>query len=242
MRLQIHGTVAELGDAADCQVIVIVNASSDEHAEQLARKVINGGLDVSEIACDGCSHPVDDCDCNDAADEPITEDWLRDVGFKWHQFGRQPDKHWLLWLGGALGQDRITSSEDLGIELAPAWWPNRNGDPVGDVGAWHCWLRGDTAGRYHRFIHVRLLRSQAELIDLVASLSGQSWDPANHFFGSIHTPQNAERIRRDFDRPDRQLTTGAPPYARWHEIEKDDTRGRALPEHMQAHADRQAGE
>lgn len=35
-------------------------------------------------------------------DDPITEEWLKSVGFKWHQFDRQPDKHWLLWLGGGL--------------------------------------------------------------------------------------------------------------------------------------------
>ena len=174
------------------------------------------------------------------SEESITEDWLREAGFKWHQFDRQPQKHWLLWLGNAAGQDRITSSEDLGIELAPAWWPNRHGDDVGNLGAWHCWLRSDTAGRYHRFIHIRYLRTRYELIDLVEALTGQVWDPMNHLFGSVHTPQNAERLRRDFDRLDRQLTTGAPVHARWYDVEKDDTRGRALPEHLQAHADQKS--
>ena len=32
-------------------------------------------------------------------DLPLTEEWLKENGFKWHQFDRQPDKHWLLWLG-----------------------------------------------------------------------------------------------------------------------------------------------
>ena len=35
----------------------------------------------------------------------ITEDWLKANDFKWHQFDRMPDKHWLLWIGGALRSD-----------------------------------------------------------------------------------------------------------------------------------------
>lgn len=31
----------------------------------------------------------------------ITEDWLRDCGFKWEQHERQPAKHWVLWIGVA---------------------------------------------------------------------------------------------------------------------------------------------
>jgi hypothetical protein len=34
-------------------------------------------------------------------DEPISEAWLKAAGFKWSQLDRQPDKHWILWLGGA---------------------------------------------------------------------------------------------------------------------------------------------
>jgi hypothetical protein len=36
--------------------------------------------------------------------EPITEEWLREVGFRWYQFDLQPDKQWLLWLGTALAE------------------------------------------------------------------------------------------------------------------------------------------
>lgn len=169
----------------------------------------------------------------------ISEDWLRDVGFKWHQLDRQPAKHWLLWLGNAAGhRNRFTGLEDMGIELAPSWWKNVHGNDVGDVGSWYCWLRSDTAGRYHRFIHIRHLDSRAELIRLIESLAGQTWDPDNHFYGSMQTPENAERIRQDLKRFDQQLTTGAPPSVRWFDVEKDDTRGRALPEHLEDHARR----
>jgi hypothetical protein len=146
---------------------------------------------------------------------------------------RQPDKHWLLWLGGAI-QDRITSFEDLGIEIAPRWWKNRNGDDVGEVGSWHCWLRADTSGRYHRFLHIRPLRTAAEVIQVVEALTGQPWDTTNHLGGSVYHPKHAESIRRDLERFDHRIREG---NAKWSEVEKDDTRGRALPEHMQAHAD-----
>lgn len=154
--------------------------------------------------------------------ELITEDWLKSVGFKWHQFDRQPNKHWLLWIGGSVG-DRITSFEDMGVELAPTM--NRD--------SWFCWLRSDTAGRYHRFIHIRHIRTQDELIRIVEALTGRDWNPDNNLFGSMHSPENAERIRQDIGRLDHKVREMSSP---WADVEKDDTMGRALPEHMEAHA------
>lgn len=161
---------------------------------------------------------------------PITEDWLRDVGFKWHEFERQNAHHWLLWLGDAI-PDSVTCHEDMGIELAPGWWKNRNGDDVGSLGKWFCWFRSDGAGRYHRFIHVRHLATAGEVILLCEAITGQPWNPANHIYGSAHTPERADRIRRDLDRVDVRMREE--PWRKWYEVERDDTRGRALPEHMQ---------
>jgi len=152
--------------------------------------------------------------------EPITAEWLKSVGFRWHQFDRQPDKHWLLWLGGAI-EDRMGDYEDLGIELAPGGYHS----------GWYCWLRADTSGRYHRFLHVRHLHTTADVEQLVAALTGQSWDPNNHLHGSAHTPKRAEWLRRDMERLDHRIREG---NHKWAEVEKDDSRGRALPEHMQA--------
>lgn len=165
------------------------------------------------------------------ADE-ITEDWLREVGFKWHQFERQPNKQWLLWLGDAMNGGGFSSFEDIGVELAAGAYDHK----CDDHDAWFCWLRGDSAHRYHRFIHVRHLRYRHELIRLVEGLTGQTWNPANHLYGSIRTPQQAERIRReDSARIDRMEKWQQRPA--WAEVEKDDTRGRALPEHMQGAID-----
>lgn len=167
-------------------------------------------------------------------DEPITEEWLKTVGFKWHEFERQSSKHWLLWLGGGLKQKpTLTSFEDIGIELAPGWWHNRDGERVGDAD-WFCWLRSDAAGRYHRFIHLRHLSTQDDLIKLVEAISGWPWTPENHLYGSLHSPENAARIRKDCERADRRLVEESGPHHKWAEIEKDDTRGRALPEHVTA--------
>lgn len=156
-------------------------------------------------------------------EEPITEDWLKSIGFKWHEFERQNAKHWLLWLGGGLRQKpSLTDVEDIGIELSPGWR---------DEQEWFCWLRSDAAGRYHRFIHLRHVTTRGDVIGLVEAISGRPWTPENHIYGSLHSPEAAERIRRDLQRPDQRLRFSAP---RWAEIEKDDGRGRALPEHMTA--------
>lgn len=159
--------------------------------------------------------------------DPITEDWLKSAGFKWHQFDRQPDRHWLLWLGAGLRErPSMTSYEDLGLELAPNIAPRDGG-----MREWFCWLRSDAAGRYHRFIHLRHLATTGDVINLVRAISGRPWTPADHLYGSLHSPENAARIRSDRERLDQRLMREGP---KWSEVEKDDSRGRALPEHMQA--------
>jgi len=154
------------------------------------------------------------------SDEPITEDWLREVGFKWHQFDRQPDKHWLLWLGRAI-DDRMTGAEDLGLEVAPI----RHDDE------WFCWLRSDACYRYHRFIHLRHLKTRGELIAIVSALTGKPWNPVLHIFGMAHSERSAEWIAQERSRLDLVLYERGPA---WYDSEKDQDRGRPLVEHMEA--------
>ena len=162
---------------------------------------------------------------NEEYSQPITEDWLKESGFKWRQFDRQSNKHWVLWLGDSMGMH--VSFEDIGIELQHCNWR--------DEDWWYCWLRSDTAGRYHRFIHVRRLVTRAELIRLIEGLTGQDWNPENNIYGSMRMKEYAQEVRREAERFDKQMLFGSSP---WHEIEKDDTRGRALPEHYEEHENR----
>jgi len=158
-------------------------------------------------------------------DDPITEDWLKASGFKWHQHDRQTGKHWLLWMGDTGG--RHSGFEDIGIEVATMRYKNSKGDTLGDD-AWFVWLRSDTAGRYYRFIHVRHMRLQIELVRLVEAISGQVWDTDNHFYGAVMTQERAARYRQDEERFDQRVRA----MDKMNEIERDDSRGRALPEHM----------
>ena len=80
--------------------------------------------------------------------ETTTEDWLRAVGFKWHELPRSGGKHWILWFG-ALHSTFLASFEDVGIEVAAR-----------TDGEWHCWLRSDFARKYGRFIHIRPITYQ----------------------------------------------------------------------------------
>lgn len=164
---------------------------------------------------------------------PITEEWLKEVGFKWHQLERQPSKHWVLWLGGAVAGDEIsfTSFDDIGIEVADMRYRNSAGDVVGRD-AWFVWFRGDSSGRYHRFIHVRHMRWRHELIKLVEAVGGQDWNPEHHLYGQVRTPKQAALLREREERLDRRLARDGYP---WSEVEKDDSRGGALPEHLEAH-------
>jgi hypothetical protein len=72
------------------------------------------------------------------------------------------------------------------------------------------------------------------VIRLVEAISGRPWAPENHIYGSLHSPTNADRIRLDLQRLDQRMIHESSPFNKWADIEKDDTRGRALPEHMTA--------
>lgn len=157
-------------------------------------------------------------DNSDELDLPITTEWLKEVGFRWHQFDRQPERQWLLWIGQLLG-DGLHSYEDVGIELAPKL--------TGD--GWHCWIRSDAAGLYHRFIHIRYLKTRRGLIGLFEGMTGYSWVPENHIGGVANTPAAAKLIRDEYDRLDRALLRQR---TTWYEAEKDTTRSGALPEHL----------
>ncbi len=158
--------------------------------------------------------------------EPITEDWLRAVGFKWHQFDRQPEKQWLLWVGAASGQWGC-SSEDLGIELAPGSYDVAADNHDG----WFCWLRADSSHRYSRFIHIRRLTTRGEVIELVEALTGSGWNPDLHLYGAVHHPKHAAQLRVDRARLDKVFAEEGHP---WYSTEKDESRGRPLREHLEA--------
>lgn len=153
--------------------------------------------------------------------DPITEEWLKSVGFKWHQLHRQPDKQWLLWLGDHTDRG---DTQALGIELAPG---------VSD-GAWFCWLRSDTSQRYSRFLHIRHMKVIGDVIRLVVALTDSDWRPENHIGGAAMTQKRADSIRADYNRLDRIIMREGHP---WRDIEKDESRGGALPEHMQGAID-----
>jgi hypothetical protein len=159
--------------------------------------------------------------------EPITEDWLRSVGFKWHQIerDRQPFKHWLLWMGGVAGIDPVTGTrklfagdEDLGIEISQVTTHAKE---------WHCWIRADYSGRYSRFVHIRHLTHTQEVIAIAEAMSGRKWNPGNHLYGKIFTEQQRKHIEERDRRFDVILVKERP----WNDTEGDDSAGRSLPEH-----------
>lgn len=136
----------------------------------------------------------------------ITEEWLRSVGFKYDT----PDprdrekKHWTLWFGSCIK----SSGDELAVELA-YWKPDDD---------WHCWLRSDIAHRYHRFIHIRHLKTATELIHLVEGLTGQKWDSANNLYGVMHSPKVAESYRKEIDRLDMNFNEQ---NCKWSTTEQD---------------------
>lgn len=120
---------------------------------------------------------------------PITDDWLRVVGFRkvWMNDSQQP--HWLLWCGDQ--RQSFTGSDDLGIELGPPHAPaHKNDDP-----RWWCWLRSDCSHSRGRFLFMRYVKSQQDVIALVEAITGVPWDPSRHQYGSVRYPgQKLEEV------------------------------------------------
>jgi hypothetical protein len=151
-------------------------------------------------------------ECMRAIDVPISESWLKAAGFKWHQFGGQPGKHWLLWLGDAVRSGGCTCYEDLGIEVTDGAYCGQD-TPDG----WFC--------------HIRTLVTVRDLVVVIFGLTGIEFDPSLCRSGSMMTPDQVAARDRTDRRLDRVLMREG---AAWSSTEKDETRGGALPEHMEA--------
>ena len=66
---------------------------------------------------------------------------------------------------------------------------------------------------------------------MVEGLTGTKWVPANNLNGAMQTPEQANRLRAERERFDKVMLRFSPPL---REVEQDDSRGGALPEHMEA--------
>ena len=150
--------------------------------------------------------------------DPISEEWLKLVGFRWDEFPRSGGKHWTLWLGGLEAEQRFQSFEDLGVELAKAIRPEWG---------WNCWLRSDCSHKYSRFIHIRHMHCTGDVIRLVVALTDQDWNPENHLYGSVRSQEQADYIRATENRPDRIVMRAS----QWNEHEKDPSRDRPRSDH-----------
>lgn len=140
-------------------------------------------------------------------DNTLTEDWLRDAGFKWEQFDRQPSKHWVLSIATACidphekGRRMWAAPDDLRIEVAY----NDGEQPY-----WFCWLRSDFAGRYARLIHLRHITTIKELVTIIEAVTGRDFVSVDCLYGMFHAPENAANLRKESQRLDKRLQTA------WH--------------------------
>jgi hypothetical protein len=137
----------------------------------------------------------------------IADDWLKSVGFKWDTPDRNhpENKHWTLWFGD-LDRAMFSSFEDVGIEVCYGAYNELSKERD----CWFCWLRSDCAHRYSRFLHIRHIRFQHELVSMITGLTGLPWKPENHLYGCIRRDEDAERIRRSEQRLDIRCIKGEP--------------------------------
>lgn len=117
----------------------------------------------------------------------ITDEWLGEIGFKWHQEERQPSKHWSITLGWGAPNTRACM-EDLNIEVASGAMD----------GEWFCWLRRGT-----RFspdsIHIRHIKYQHELEELITALTGTRFKHENLMYGNFYNDEIADNLRKQYE-------------------------------------------
>lgn len=145
----------------------------------------------------------------------ITEEWLKENGFKWHAVERS-GKHWLLWIGSALAENRphgrTSSGDDFGIELSKF---------IDKQDVYGCFFRADYAGRYTRFIFCRDVWEPEHVTQLIEALTGFPFDKACAIYGFYHSQEQATHLRElDEKRLDRRIALGN----KWRTDEKDDTK------------------
>ena len=107
-------------------------------------------------------------------DEPLTEEWLASVGFKYRDpHGRQPFKHWAI---------KFNEKNDYGLEIETTkpGWINQHGEHIGADGGWFLWIK-----REHKHIHLRHILTRAEMIQIIEAISGLPWNPNNHVWGQV---------------------------------------------------------
>jgi hypothetical protein len=151
----------------------------------------------------------------DEPEETITEEWLKEIGFKWHDVERS-GRNWLLWIGSAIAQNspygRTSSFEDFGLELSKFHK---------DIENWAVFYRADYAGRYTRFIYCRDVWKREQLTRLLEALIDVPFDPANVMYGSLYRPEQAAHYKRqDQKRLDRRIAL----ENRWRADEADDSK------------------
>lgn len=145
----------------------------------------------------------------------ITEEWLKENGFKWHDVDRS-GKHWLLWIGSAIAENRsygrTSSNDDFGIELSKF---------IDKEEVWGCFFRADYAGRYTRFIFCRDVWEPEHVTQLIEALTGFPFDKTCAMYGFYLRPEQAAHLRElDQNRLDHRITLGN----KWRTDEQDDTK------------------
>lgn len=144
----------------------------------------------------------------------ITEEWLKEIGFKWFDHERS-EPHWLLWMGNVIAQERkfrVTSFEDFGLEISKF---------QRDENIWGVFFRADYAGRYTRFLYCRDVTEQEQLIKLIEALTDMPFDKQNVLYGNYYRPEQAAHFREEDQRRfDRQMALGH----KWSDDEKDDSK------------------
>lgn len=108
--------------------------------------------------------------------EPITDEWLSSVDFKWRQSDRQPHKHWTLCLN--VEDQKSLSWVQTKIEVQRSGWQGKK-EYIGDPDSWMLWIT-DT---FDRTAFVGRIRHKSDIIGIAEIITRRKWNPDTHLYG-----------------------------------------------------------
>lgn len=123
----------------------------------------------------------------DYFDDPISEQWLKEIKMESRTLKCDKFKHWFLWIGACIpGAVQFFGNESLALELSQ---DDQNEN------RYFCWLVQDhNKPGCAKSIFMRFLFNKGDFILLLEALTGQEWNPGLIINGTLYDQKHIEHI------------------------------------------------
>lgn len=119
----------------------------------------------------------------DYFDDPISEEWLKEIKLEPRTLKGDKFKHWFLWIGACIpGAVQFFGNESLALELS---------QDDQDEKRYFCWLVQDyNKPGCAKSIFMRFLFNKGDFILLLEAITGEEWDPQMIVNGTLYAERH----------------------------------------------------